>query len=203
MRQRMVRTGVARLDQRWLLVMAAGLLALGLSGCAVLPSSVARARGDQVLRSPGCQCRMSYPASWGATAANGDSSEPALGLHSYDASSSDHAPIPARFADVGINWLNDATGQLYLAATTGRFATGAHHLTVSGWPATSFAHWTASPRAGGVFEQHVYLFVPWYQRDYDISFRAANPPSGDIAPLQRIFARMLHSFVVVPPNAVP
>jgi hypothetical protein len=51
--------------------------------------------------------------------------------------------------------------------------------------------------------EHVYFFVPWYQRDYDLSFQAANPPGHDIAPLHRVFAHLLRRLTIVPPNAVP
>lgn len=186
------------------ILIGALLLSLALSGCAALPWAAARPHGVQLLRSPGCHCRLRYPGAWFATAANGDSSEPALGLHSYDASSADHVPIPTRYADIGIDWQDDPTGQLYLAATTRRFSPlPAQHLTVAGWPATAFAHWTAPPARGGVYALHVYIFVPWYQRNYDLSFTAANPPGHDITALRQVFLRVLRSLVIVPPNATP
>lgn len=180
----------------------AALLCAALSGCAALPWAAARPRGERLLKSPGCHCRVTYPAAWFASAANGDSSEPALGLHSYDESSADHAPIPARYADIGIDWQDDPMGQLYLATTTSHISPlAAQHLTVSGWPATAYAQWTAPPAQGGIYQQHIYLFVPWYQRDYDISFSAANPPGNDITGLRNIFMQVVHSLVIVPPTA--
>src|SRR5947199_99430 len=99
---------------------------------------------------------------------------PPLGLTSYHASSADHAPIPTTFATIGVDWQSDPLGQLYLAATTRHFSPWpGHRLTVAGWPATSYAHWTAPPAQGGIYVEHVYFFVPWYQRDYDLWLQAA------------------------------
>ncbi len=173
-----------------------------LTACA-LPWTPAR-HGLVVLRSPACHCRFTYPAAWYFQPSNGDTSRPILGLSSYDASSADHVPIPATFADVGINWQSDPTGQLYLAATTRSFSHDqARRLTVSSWPATSYTHWTAPRSQGGVYQEHVYVFVPWYQRDYDIWFDASSPHAADIPRLHRVFEQVVRSITIVPPNAVP
>ena len=187
----------------WILPALLALLPLLVTGCAE-PEAARRPRGDVVLRSPSCHCRFPYPAAWYFQPANGDPSRPLLGITSYDASSADHVPIPTTFANIGVDWQSDPLGQLYLAATTRHFSPWpGHRLTVSGWPATSYAHWTAPPAQGGVYVEHVYFFVPWYQRDYDLWFQAANPPSHDIAPLHRVFAHLLRTLTIVPPNAVP
>ena len=179
------------------------LLPLLVTGCAA-PWAAGRPRGEAVLHSPSCHCRFTYPAAWYFQPSNGDPSRPLLGITSYDASSADHAPIPTTFANIGIDWQSDPLGQLYLAATTRHFSPWpGHRLTVAGRPATSYTHWPAPPAQGGVYVQHVYLFVPWYQRDYDLWFQAANPPGRDIAPLHRVFDRVLRSLKIVPPNAMP
>lgn len=179
------------------------LVSLMMAGCAA-PWASSPPQGEAVLRSPMCHCRFAYPAAWYASASNGDSSRPTLGLDSYDTSSATNAPAPASFASIGIDWQSDPIGQLYLVATTHHFSPWpAHHLTVSGWPATAFAHWTAPPSQGGIYVKHVYLFVPWYQRDYDLWLQATNPPGHDVSALQRVFTRVLRSLTIVPPNAVP
>ncbi len=178
------------------------VLPLLLSGCR-LPWA-APSPALTVLRSPTCHCRFTYPGSWHFAPSNGDYSRPTLGLASYDTDSADHAPVPATYAVIGIDWQSDPIGQLYLVATTHRFTPWpAHALTVAGWPATSYAHWTAPPAQGGVYVEHVYFFMPWYQRDYDIWFQAANPPDSDVSALHRVFTQVLRSLVIVPPNAVP
>lgn len=169
-----------------------------LTACAAPWMAASRPRGTVVLRSPSCHCRFTYPAAWYFTPGNGDSSLPILGLTNYDASSADHVPIPATFADIGISWQSDPIGQLYLAATTRHFAPGqGHHLKVSGWPATSYGHWTAPRAQGGIYVEHIYVFVPWYQRDYDVWFDAAIPR------LHRVFDGVVSSLTIVPPGAVP
>jgi hypothetical protein len=179
------------------------LLSLMVSGCAA-PWAAGRVRGDVVLHSPSCHCRFAYPATWHFAPANGDTSQPEFGLYSYDATSAAHAPIPRTFANIGIDWQSDPLGQLYVAATTRRFSPWpGQRLTVSGWPATSYAHWTAPPSQGGVYLEHVYFFVPWYQRDYDLWFQAANPPGRDVSRLHRVFVQVLRSMTIVPPNAIP
>lgn len=191
-----------RYSRRGLSFLALLLLPSLLTACAI-PVAPSR-HGALVLRSPSCHCRFTYPASWYFQASNGDTSRPILGLSSYDASSADHAPIPATFADVGINWQSDPTGQLYLAAATRNFSHDqARRLTVSSWPATAVAHWTAPRAQGGVYQEHVYVFVPWYQRDYDIWFDAGSPRLADISRLHRTFQQVVRSLTIVPPNAVP
>jgi len=178
-------------------------LALLLGGCA-LPWNTIRPAGEAIVRSPACHCRFSYPAAWYTSSANGDSSLPILGLNSYDTSSGSHAAVPSRYADIGIDWQSDPTGQLYLTATTSHFSTlPGRRLTVSGWPATAYATWTAPPAQGGIYMEHVYVFVPWYQRDYDLWLQAANPPGNDVSAPRRVFTRLLRTLVIVPPNAVP
>jgi len=171
-----------------------------------LPWRTRAATGDALVKSPGCPCRFSYPASWYFSAANGDSSMPQLAVHSYNDSSAAHAPIPTRFADVGIDWHPDPTGQLYLAATTRHFSPlpeQVERLVVAGRPAMSYAHWTAPPSEGGVYEQHVYVWAPEEQLDYDISLMATNPPGRDVARERAIFDRIVGSLVIgpQPPNA--
>lgn len=178
-------------------------LSVLLAGCA-LPWDRARPSGEAVMRSPECHCRYRYPAAWYFTPSNGDPARPILGLDSFDASDTDHVSIPTTFASVGVDWQSDPIGQLYLAATTQHFSPWpAQHLTVSGWSATAYAHWTAAPSRGGVYQEHVYLFVPWYQRLYDIWLQAANPPGNDISSQRGAFERLLRSMTIVPPNAVP
>jgi hypothetical protein len=157
-----------------------------------------------MVRSPQCHCRFSYPAVWHFAPSNGDPSQPTLGLANYDTSSADHVPVPRAFALIGIDWLSDPVGQLYLATTT-RHVAGAspHHLLVSGRLATAYGYWTASPAHDGVYVEHVYLFVPWYQRDYDISFEAANPPTANVTALHHVFEQVLRSLTIVPPNVLP
>lgn len=178
-------------------------LALLLGGCA-LPWDTARPGGEAILRSPACHCRFTYPAAWYTSSANGDASLPILGVNSYDTSSGSHAAVPSSYAGIGIDWQSDPVGQLYLTATTHHFSSlPRRRLTVSGWPASAYAAWTAPPAQGGVYMEHVYVFVPWYQRDYDLWFQAANPPSNDVSALRRVFARVLRTLTIVPPNAVP
>ncbi len=178
------------------------LFPLLLAGCAV--PWAPPAHGQIVLRSPECHCRFTYPAAWYFAPANGDASVPTLSLANYDTSSADHVPVPRTFALIGVAWLNDPLGQLYLAAATRHLSSGQErHLVISGRAATSFGAWTAPPAQGGVYVEHVYLFVPWYQRDYDFSFQAANPPTNDVSALRRVFVQVLRSMVIVPPNALP
>jgi len=179
-------------------VCALALLALG--GCAP-PWETRVATGDVLKWSPSCPCTFSYPASWYYEASDGDTSKSQLAVHSYNSSSAAHAPIPTRFADVGIDWHSDPTGQLYLAATTRHFSPlpeQVARLTVSGYPAMSYAHWTAPPSEGGVYEEHVYLWAPEYQQDYDISLMAANPPGRDVARERAVFDRIVRSLVIAP-----
>lgn len=179
------------------------VLALLLAGCAV-PWSAPPVHGNLVLRSPECHCRFTYPASWRFAAANGDPSTPTLSLASYDTSSADHVPVPRTFAIIGIDWRDDPLGQLYLATTTRHLSGGkGRSVVVSGRSATLYSSWTAPPAQGGVYVEHIYLFVPWYQRDYDLSFQAANPPSNDVRALHSVFASVVHSLTIVPPNALP
>lgn len=179
------------------------VLALSLAGCAA-PWPVPLAHGNLVLRSPDCHCRFTYPASWRFAAANGDPSTPTLSVASYDTSSADHVPVPHTFAIIGIDWRDDPLGQLYLATTTRRLSGGnERHVVVSGRSATLYSSWTAPHAQGGVYVEHIYLFVPWYQRDYDLSFQAANPPSNDVRALHSVFAAVVHSLAIVAPNALP
>ncbi len=180
------------------------IVAILLSGCAPLPWQTRTATGDTLKRSPHCPCSFSYPTSWYFEAANGDTSKPQLAVHSYNDSSAAHIPIPTRFADIGIDWHPDPTGQLYLAATTRHLAAQpeqVERLTVSGYPATSYAYWTAPPADGGVYEQHIYLWVPEYQLDYDLSLLAANPPGRDVARERAVFDAIVRSLVIGPQPA--
>lgn len=198
---------------RWVpVIISFAVVVVLLSGCASLPWRTPVATGSVLLQSPGCACRFVYPASWFYEAANGDASKSNLAVHSYNDSSAAHVPIPTHFADIGIDWLPDPTGQLYLAATTRHFSPmpgeQAKHLVVSNRPAMSFSYWTARPSGGGIFEEHVYVWVPEYQRDYDISLLAANPPSDDVAHDRAVFAKLVHSLVIGPqalssPSPVP
>ncbi len=193
------------------------LVATLLGGCAVLAVGAARSHattptpsvscsaspGLASLCSPTCPCRLSYPASWSFQDARGDASKPAFGLYSYDDVSADHATIPARYASIGVDWQPDPAGQLYLATTTRNFGgVSGRPLTVSGYPAMSYAYWTDRPADGGVYQQHVYVYVPANQRDYDLSF-TASPPSANVVSAQRIFARTLRSLVIVRPGMAP
>lgn len=179
------------------------LLPLLLAGCAA-PWAAQPQSGMVVRHSPECRCRFAYPAAWSFAPSNGDASAPTLGLASYDASSADHVPVPRVFAIIGIDWLSDPLGQLYLATTTRHFSGGSgRRVIVSGRAATAYGAWTAPPALGGVYREHVYLFVPWYQRDYDFSLEAANPPSDDVRALRRVFAQVLSSVTIVPPNVLP
>ena len=174
---------------------------MSLGGCAPLPWQTRAATGDVLKISPGCPCRFSYPASWYYSDAGGDTSKPQLAVHSYNDSSAAHAPIPTRFADVGIDWRPDSTGQLYLAATSRHFAPlpeQVERLVVSGFQAMSYAHWTAPPSEGGVYEEHIYFWAPQYQQDYDLSLLAANPPGRDVARERAIFRRIVGSLVIGP-----
>lgn len=187
--------------------LATGLLLASLSlveaGCHV-PWAAGAPQGEAVLRSPACHCRFAYPASWYLSASNGDPGKPILGLSNYDDSGESTAPVPRTFTNIGIDWQSDPIGQLYLVATTHRFSPWpGHRLTVSGWPATSYAHWTAPPSRGGIYVEHVYVFIPWYQRDYDIWLQAANPPGGGVSSAHRVFDRVLRSLTIVLPNSVP
>jgi hypothetical protein len=184
------------------LIVIPALLTLLLAGCSV--PWAGRPRGEAVLHSLTCHCHLIYPASWWTTGNPGDPSRPMVGLDSFDSLDADHAPIPSRYASIGIDWQNDPIGQFYLAITTSRFSPEpAQHLTVSGWPATAYAHWTAPPSDGGYYEVHVYFFVPWYQRLYDVWLHAASPPGHDVSAQSRSFKRVLGTFTVVPPTATP
>ncbi len=180
------------------------VVAVLLSGCAPLPWQTRTAARDVLKRSPHCPCSFSYPASWYFEAANGDTSKPQLAVHSYNDSSAAHVPIPTRFADIDIDWHPDPIGQLYLAATTRHLSAQpeqVERLTVSHYPATSYAYWTAPPAGGGVYEQHIYLWVPEYQQDYDLSLLAANPPGRDVARERAVFAAIVRSLVIGPQPA--
>jgi hypothetical protein len=154
--------------------------------------------------SPACQCRFSYPAAWYFRTAIGDTSQPQLALHSYDDANTDHRPVPTRFADIGIDWHPDPHGHLYQALTAPHalslpgLAERRVPLVVAGFPAVSYASWTAPPSEGGIYEQHVYLWVPAYDRDYDLSLMAGNPPGRDVAGERAVFARVLRSLVIGP-----
>ncbi len=172
-----------------------------LSGCAPLPWQTRVATGNVLKISPNCPCRFSYPVSWYFSAADGDASKPQLAVHSYNDSSAAHAPIPTRFADVGIDAHPDPTGQLYLAATTRHFSPipeQVRRLVVSDRPAVSYAHWTAPPSEGGIYEEHIYLWAPELQQDYDISLLAANPPGQDISRERAVFDGIVRSLVIGP-----
>lgn len=186
---------------RGTLIALFALIVILLSGCAPLPWEARAAAGDVLKVSQGCPCRFSYPASWYYSASDGDTSKSRLAVHNYNDSSAAHAPIPTRFADVGIDWHPDPTGQLYLAATTRHFAPipeQATRLVVSNRDAMSYAHWTAPPSEGGVYEEHIYLWAPELQLDYDISLMAANPPSRDIAAERATFYKIVRSLVIGP-----
>jgi hypothetical protein len=178
------------------------LLPTLLAGCALPWAS--QPHGELVVHSPNCHCRFSYPATWYFTSGNNDSSKPALGIDSFDSNSADHAPIPTTFASIGIDWQADPIGQLYLAATTHRFSPWpGRHLTVSGWPGTTYSHWTAPRNQGGLYVEHFYVFVPWYQRDYDFWLEVADPAGTSLARLHRVFDRVLQSMTLVLPDATP
>ncbi len=184
------------------LILFPTLLALLLAGCSV--PWAGRPRGEAVLHSLTCHCRLIYPASWWTTGNPGDPSRPMVGLDSFDSLDADHAPIPATYASIGIDWQSDPIGQLYLTMTMRDTSSEpARHLTVSGWPATAYAHWTAPLSDGGYYEEHVYFFVPWYQRLYDVWLHAANPPGHDVSAQIRVFQRVLSTFTVVLPTATP
>jgi len=180
-------------------------ITLLVGGCAPPPGQTARPpTGDRRAVSPACQCRFSYPAAWYFRTAIGDTSQPQLALHSYDDANTDHRPVPTRFADIGLDWHPDPGGHLYQALTAPhalslpRLAEHRAPLVVAGFPAVSYAHWTAPPSEGGIYEQHVYLWAPAYDRDYDLSLMAGNPPGRDVARARAVFTRVLRSLVIGP-----
>ena len=160
------------------------------------------ALGDVLAVSSPCQCRFRYPAAWFLRTAIGDTSQPQLALHSYNDAALDHLPVPTRSADIGLDWRPDPDGLLYRAISAPHavslsgLAERRTSLVVSGLPAVSYAHWTGAPSAGGVYEQHVYLWAPASQRDYDLSLLAGNPPGRDVARARAVFARVLRSLII-------
>jgi len=137
-------------------------IALLVGGCAPPPGQTARPpTGDRRAVSPACQCRFSYPAAWYFRTAIGDTSQPQLALHSYDDANTDHRPVPTRFADIGLDWHPDPGGHLYQALTAPHalslpgLSERRAPLVVAGFPAVSYAYWTAPPSAGGIYEQHM------------------------------------------------
>ena len=173
------------------LVVAAVLV---VTAVAMFPRQASSPQGLVTKESTSCPCTFSYPASWFFEAGAPDQSKASLGLHNYDGTSAAHLPIPTRFADIGINWLCDPGGVLYRATVRARYSPfPARRLVVAGYPAVSYAHWTAAVADGGVYEQQVYLYVPEYARDYNISLLTGNPPGRDIAAMQQVFHNVIAS----------
>jgi len=150
---------------------------------------------------PSCPCQFEVPPTWWYDDARQDLAKPRLGFHSYDAVSADHASIPTTLADMGVDWSCDPGGALYQATVKSPFSPlPPRPLTVAGQPAVSFAHWTAPPTQGGLYEQQVYVYIPQFERDYHFTLLAANPPGQDVGAFQHVFNTLLTSFQLTVPN---
>lgn len=150
---------------------------------------------------PSCPCQFKVPPAWWYDDARQDLAKPRLGFHSYDAVSADHASIPTTLADMGVDWSCDPGGTLYQATVKSPFSSlPPRLLTVAGQPAVSFAHWTAPPTQGGLYEQQVYVYIPQFERDYHFTLLAANPPGQDVSAFQQVFNALLSSFQLTVPN---
>lgn len=171
------------------------VIALVLVGTGVKLSARPHPPASQIGPFPSCPCAFTYPSSWWYQAANNDLAKSNYEVYSYDPVSADHAPIPDAFTTISIDWLCDPDGALYKLTAANTLTTmKLLPLTVSGYPAVAFSHWTAPVADGGVYEQHVYFYVAAYQRDYNLTLLTANPPTSNVRSGSASFAAFLKSF---------